>query len=96
MEVRMIIKAKIILHQMTKFLVEVVKGLPLELQAREALVDQRGRFQAKISRAMMKRMSMIRKKALMMSRTANGKIDATFVRKLEACCAAMDVHKWHI
>jgi len=96
MAVKMIIKAKTHLHLMTKFLVVDVKGLPLGLQAREALVDQRERYQAKMSRVMMKRMSMILKKALKMSWIVNGKIGATFVRKLEACCAAMDVPKLRI
>jgi hypothetical protein len=93
MAARMTIRAKILLHQMTKLLVEVAKGLPLELQAREALVDQRERFQAKMSRVMMRRMSMNLKRALVMRRIVNGKIGATFVRRLEACCAATDAHK---
>jgi hypothetical protein len=96
MAVRMTIRAKILLHQMKKLLLEVAKGLPLELQAREALVDQRGRFQAKMSRFMMRRMSMNLKRALEMRRIVNGKIGATFVRRLEACCAAMDAHKLRI
>lgn len=81
---------------MIKFLVEVVKGLHLELKAKEARVDLRGRFQAKMSRAMMRRMWMIRKKALMMRRIVNGKIGVSFVKRLEAFCAAMDVHKLRI
>ena len=96
MAVRKTIKAKILLHQMTKLLVEVVKGLPLELQAREALADQRGRFQAKMSRVTMRRMSMILKRALVMRRIVNGKIGATYARRLEACCAATDAHKLRI
>lgn len=96
MAVKMTIKAKILLHQMTKLLVEVAKGLPLELQAREALADQRGRFQAKMSRVTMRRMSMILKMALVMRRIVSGKIGATYVRKLEACCAATDALKLRI
>ena len=93
MAVRKTIKAMILLHQMIKLLVEVAKGLLLELQAREALADQRGRFQVKISRVTMRRMSMILKRAPVMRRIVNGKIGATYVRKPEACCAVTDAHR---
>ena len=96
MAVRKIIKAKTLLHQMTKFLAVDVKGLPLGLQEREALVDPGERSRAKMSRVMTKKISMILKMALKMSWIANGKIGATFARRLEACCAAMDVPKLRI
>ena len=68
MPVRKIIKAKTHLHQTTKFLAVDVKELLLGLQAREAPVDPGERSQAKMSRVMMKRISMIlKKKALKMS-----------------------------
>ena len=96
MPVRTIIKAKTHLHQTTKFLVVDVKGLPLGLKAREAPVDPGERSQAKMSRAMTKRISTILKKALKMSWIVNGQIGATFARRLEAFCAAMDAPKLHI
>jgi hypothetical protein len=54
--------------------------------------DQNAKFQARKSKATMRKMSMIQKKAQVM-RTVNGKIDATYARELVAYFAVMDAPK---